>query len=507
VEVRGKNLNQGAYDVRMSYRNESVCRNIPTAEISPDLVSYLISHEQRTGDFEFRCHNGGKKALIIECITLKSVNKTEKGSRAVTKLPVLDTGFPFDRQILFSQPDIALFCYGFHSIEPAGRWAAKHAAIEMIFSKMPSSPVQVIFSISPLTKDQIMIIKTPDGKPQKTLKVPCRGTYVHTLDRKYFLNNGRIARIGLSFPNAKKPGTADSRVLSCFFSGIEARLLEDLRAGREVVFNKYSVFFQSGFAVPENWGTWSNEKNCVMRFSLPVDRKSENVHLQFTCQAYAKMKSVKIYCNGKYAAAWNIQKHDPQIYDLKLNVPLTKRNVELRFEQFDVASPQEVTRSSDQRKLGLGFISMRYISENISPGDSILLNTPNLFFRKGFSPSEEWGTWSNEKNCVMRFSLPVDRKSEYVHLQFTCKAYAKMKSVKIYCNGKYAAAWNIRKHDPQVYDLKLNVPLTKRNVELRFEQFDVASPQEVAGSSDRRKLGLGFISLKYISENTVPQGK
>ena len=98
----------------------------------------------------------------------------------------------------------------------------------------------------------------------------------------------------------------------------------------------------------------------------------------------------------------------------------------------------------------------------------------------------------------MQFSLPENRKSETVHLQFTCQAYEKMKSVKIYCNGKFVTTWNIRRRDPAVYDLKLNIPLSEQNVELRFEQFDLASPYELHKIDDRRLLGLGFISMKYL---------
>ena len=145
-------------------------------------------------------------------------------------------------------------------------------------------------------------------------------------------------------------------------------------------------------------------------------------------------------------------------------------------------------------------------ADDISATDSIRLNAPNNICKSGFFPAENWGTWSCEKNCTMFFALPKNRKSENVHLQFTCQAYKKMKSVKIYCNSKYAAAWNIRKHTPDTYDLKLRVPLALQNVELRFEQFDLASPWKVAKLPDRRKLGLGFISMKYISESAKPQG-
>ena len=74
-----------------------------------------------------------------------------------------------------------------------------------------------------------------------------------------------------------------------------------------------------------------------------------------------------------------------------------------------------------------------------------------------------------------------------------------MKSVRIYCNGKYIETWNISKRSPVVYDLRLSLPLSERDVELRFEQFDIASPHEInPEDQDRRQLGMGFISMQYL---------
>ena len=204
-----------------------------------------------------------------------------------------------------------------------------------------------------------MIVKTPDGKPLKTFEVSREGTYVLALDQAYFSKYGGNVRLDLSFPRAATPGPAGKGTLSCSFKSIEARLCDDLDVGQEVLFNRLSPFCLAGFSAPESWGTWGSAKNSVMRIPLPKDRRSEAVRLRFICRAYKKMKSVKIYCNGKYAAAWAIRKFTPEVYDLNLIVPLTERNVELRFEQFDIASPHEVSGAADDRKLGLGFVSMK----------------------------------------------------------------------------------------------------------------------------------------------------
>ena len=313
------------------------------------------------GHFEFRCRNEGQNNIIIESLTLESIRDAEKEKTIITKLPFMAPGIPLDQQISFSRPDPALFCRGFHFPEAAGRWAAKNASLEIHFSELPKKKVLLIFTLAPLTKDQIMIVKSPDGKLLKTFEVSRKGTYVLPLGQEYFEKYGRKARLDFSFPRAKSPGTADERVLSCAFESLEARLCNDLNVGQEIVFSAFSKSYLTGFSAAESWGVWSNAQNCVMRFSLPPNRRSEEVHLQFTCQAYNRMKSVKVYCNGKYAAEWKIRKFSPDVYELKLNVPLTERNVELRFEQFDVASPYEVSGTADHRKLGLGFISMRYL--------------------------------------------------------------------------------------------------------------------------------------------------
>ena len=359
VEIRGKNLHQGAFVLRFTHRRKIFSRIIKTAEISPNLVRYFFSHEQQLGLFEFLCRNMGKSNIIVEGVTLKCVPDTGKAEKHITKIPYMMPFFPFNRQISFSLSEPCMFGSGFRFVEPSGYWAKKESSLEIHFSEVPKSRVELRFSLIPSTKDQIMIIKTPDGKHLKTFEVSRTGTYVLALDQAYFSKYGGNVRLNMSFPRAAAPEPADKKALSCSLKSIEARLCDDLDVGQEVVFSKLSPFCLAGFSAPESWGTWGSAKNSVMRIPLPKDRKSETIRLRFTCRAYKKMKSVKIFCNGKYAAAWNIRKFTPNVYDLNLTVPLTERNMELRFEQFDIASPYEVSGAADDRKLGLGFVSMK----------------------------------------------------------------------------------------------------------------------------------------------------
>ena len=245
-----------------------------------------------------------------------------------------------------------------------GLWAGARCAFKLPIPVGTKQAIRVTFTGAPLGRDQIVRIKNAKNEVLKIQQLPREGSYHVTVPAKDIFEE-RLVTLTFEFPRARKPANGTPKALSFFFKSLMLSPVKDavpsFEDAKEVRFNSPGKILKTGFSTAENWGVWSSAKNCVMRIPLPENRKSETVRLQFTCRAYKKMKSVRIYCNGKAAAAWDIRKLSPEVYDLNLKVPLTERNVGLRFEQFDAASPFEVSGAADYRKLGLGFISMKYL--------------------------------------------------------------------------------------------------------------------------------------------------
>ena len=366
VLIQGTNLEQGAFDVHYSCGTIRHIQKIKSIRHTQNGSIYIFSHEQTNGQFEFRCQNRGKKDLTIANISLKACPGSMKDDPSVNVIPKLESqGIPLNYKIYFNRSLDELNLTGFYSTEAAGKWASAKAQIEFKLKQMPENGIVLKFSLGPYKNEQIMQIKDPDGNLIRTLQISRASDYFVTLDQDYFNKYGSKVMLQMEFPMAKQP-ESDARTLSCFFHCLELipGQLVRLPSGGTINFSELKLSEHHGFSYPEKWGTWSTAKNCFMRFALPENRKSQSVHLQFNCQAFSKLKSVKVYCNGKYVATWNIPNTLAAVYDLKLNVPLTEQSIELRFEQFDIASPFEVDKTDDHRKLGLGFISVKYLPEN-----------------------------------------------------------------------------------------------------------------------------------------------
>ena len=328
----------------------------------------------------------------------------------------------------------------------------------------------------------------------QTISIPVTGE---------LLDVNKVIQLEFEFPDALRP-PKDFRILGCFFRNIQiSSRINIIPLNRAIDVNAISHMVRYPHT-KELLGFWSG-KQCTFRLPLDVTGKiKQNLRLAFRGHPLTEGQKVKIK-DFRNKVLKEIKLSKLGWYNAEIPVEsISNDNVlTLHFEFPDARE----TNSGGQDIRTFFFNKIELTRATVIAADPILLNAPNHIFRMGFSLPEKWGTWSCAPNCTMLFALPKNRKSDNVHLQFTCQAYAKMKSVKIYCNGSYVAAWDILKRTPEVYDLKLRVPSTVQNLELRFEQFDVVSPRKIDGSSDRRKLGLGFISMRYISENTVPQGK
>jgi phosphoglycerol transferase len=112
-----------------------------------------------------------------------------------------------------------------------------------------------------------------------------------------------------------------------------------------------------GLHAVESWGRWSSEPDVVFEFTKPLPQKFT---LILKAQAYAvnAQKPTRVRIGNR---EYDIQLTS-NISDVRLDVDLAGSSAErITFIPPEPASPQQVSGSTDERVLGIGFISMRII--------------------------------------------------------------------------------------------------------------------------------------------------
>ena len=123
-----------------------------------------------------------------------------------------------------------------------------------------------------------------------------------------------------------------------------------------------SVCAMHGFSSPEPWGIWSTSRRCSFIINLPASQ--DGCRLVLNASAYVGVKTAAVFANGRELAKWQVTANPMTPVDYEFSVPaeLTGRPIRLSFVQRKLVRPTEVDKSStDTRKLGLGFISLRVV--------------------------------------------------------------------------------------------------------------------------------------------------
>ena len=128
-------------------------------------------------------------------------------------------------------------------------------------------------------------------------------------------------------------------------------------------FGKYAtVFLNSGWSVPENWGTWSDKKTALI--TLPLPAKSPNI-LQIQAQAFITDKhptqEIEIWINGKFQKRDLLTKRLANIINVEIPKEMMILDaIKIEFKFPDTISPKDVGAGSDTRALALGIESLTY---------------------------------------------------------------------------------------------------------------------------------------------------
>lgn len=141
--------------------------------------------------------------------------------------------------------------------------------------------------------------------------------------------------------------------------------------------------------------------------------------------------------------------------------------------------------------------------DNVS--DQLIFANSNLSLeQRGLSHVEKWGRWSEGNNVILKFKL--ENFAIKTKIVFDIRPYINSKhpklTVDIKNNGKILNTWVFEegKARPDT-SLIITKDMLEDNgcLQLEFDIKDPKSPYELGYSNDKRKLGIGFISVKINS--------
>lgn len=122
----------------------------------------------------------------------------------------------------------------------------------------------------------------------------------------------------------------------------------------------------------------------------------------------------------------------------------------------------------------------------------------------GLSATESWGRWSS--GDLVRFTFRTKTTGCQIRsLSLRLKAFTTQfnptQSAKIILNGKQISSLSIKLGDPSPTELELQIPSSGHPNDgintLEFHIDKPTSPKEAGVGNDKRKLGLGFVSLTF----------
>lgn len=180
----------------------------------------------------------------------------------------------------------------------------------------------------------------------------------------------------------------------------------------------------------------------------------------------------------------------------------TKKNGDTKYKRYFCGIPYLVKEKADFKKIYkfLGFSKTIY--KRIL-GKTFLFSKQKISSSdvKGLSQPENWGRWSDGNTVDMQLKLPTDKGD--LKCVLVLKPYlnekSKQQTVSVVVNDKFMVDWSfdLGKPAPKTEFIIPKTLLKKSGKTFfSFKIKNPISPLELQISSDSRKLGVGFISMK-----------
>ena len=279
--------------------------------------------------------------------------------------------------------------------------------------------------------------------------------------------------------------------------------------------------FKKGWSHGESWGRWSDGEEAVIGLHLK-DYQAGKIRANFSIQH-------QLAINGNFRVVINGNQTAYEFKNGMLSFPVeikADKNLEIIFKFEKIKSPFEQGINAEKRKLGIGVAWFQIINESLvlndisslkrnniiplkeSPHESLALNDICLLkgservlahrntpcFKKGWSPAESWGRWTDGKETVINLSLKDYQRGKIQAVFAVEHLMVPIDNIAVLVNG-----------DEVTYNFSrglLNFPVAIRedkSLEIIFRFDPIKSPCEIQGGPETQNLGIGIKWFQLIN--------
>lgn len=211
---------------------------------------------------------------------------------------------------------------------------------------------------------------------------------------------------------------------------------------------------------------------------------------------YSTFNSRTIHVDGGYSIQTPVVYEGADGYVRKILASSADKEILLRDYQSGSRDNEWFVNQVNDLTEDMSYISVpqKYMIEktvSYRTGDPIIFKAEGFnaeeYVIKGLANPEEWGTWTNGNELIMR--LKTESENETLHADIICSVFNNVQDVTIYVNN--LEVYQNVEYMGEGISFDFENPRTGECIEIRIEIPNAISPSEF-GANDSRILGLGL---------------
>lgn len=277
-----------------------------------------------------------------------------------------------------------------------------------------------------------------------------------------------------------------------------------------------------GWARPEPQGTWTDGEMATLRLGIRAQLKSD-LTLRITAAPFLtpaqSRQKVHATVNGVELGVWNMAA--PAMQDWQVVIPeaiaFRTGDLDIVFGIETPVSPATAGLGADTRRLGISLAALvvdKSAPPTLTPTPPPLPNrayqlgtvidfksgtsavTCLRFCRRGWSVSENFGTWTDGEIATLQLELQPDAPADLtlrVKAAPFLNASTSRQNVRVMANGVEVGKWSMDSPSAQNWEIEIPkaVAFQRPLLQIEFMIEKPMSPSELGLTGDTRRLGIG----------------
>lgn len=265
-------------------------------------------------------------------------------------------------------------------------------------------------------------------------------------------------------------------------------------------FSNALPFETNGLCAIEPWGCWSNG-NKTSFFVKTYDKYTAEFDVNPFLAKGKRKQVVTVYVNG-YKKGKYVFKSGKPYPKIVIGLPKSDK-LHIVFKYNNIKSPCDLGMSDDNRKIAIGFKTVKITNKNRS---SKMRSREVKFFNfadvlpfetSGLCAIESWGRWSDGDETSLLLKTSEKSVAIFEVNPFVNKIKTKQ-IVTVFINDCEKQRYFFE-YGTENQRIMIDLPKSD-NLHITFKYEYVKSPAELGISDDNRKIAIGFKTLKIISK-------